>query len=360
MDQTQCRSCNSFIEVETFKAGYDYHCPTCGDTIHRSGASVGTLAILTLSTLVLFIWAISSPFLEVKIFSATSNSVLNCIGNLYDHGYLLSSFILFISLILIPATMMVGILLILIFEKIFRSRVVSRMLIYWYLKIKMWNSLEVYLFSILIAMIKMDELTDMSVMWGLLFLMVYILFFHITVTYFNPYDLIEEPEYKQCKLNSMKKTLIYLSLAVIFFIPANLLPMMPIYKFSVPYMNTITDGIMDFYRNEDYFVGTVILFSSFFIPVIKILGIFLMIIMVRFDVLKGLRRIMTGYYRWTYNLGKYSMVDIYVLVLLVSFIQYDQFVRIEMGAAAIPFTLVVIFTMLASKSFDVRLIWEDR
>ena len=75
---------------------------------------------------------------------------------------------------------------------------------------------------------------------------------------------------------------------------------------------------------------------------------------------QNFKKAMTIFYRITDNWGKYSMLDVFVVVIISAFIQYDQLVRVETGTAIMPFTLVVFFTMMASKSFDVRLIWEKK
>jgi paraquat-inducible protein A len=90
------------------------------------------------------------------------------------------------------------------------------------------------------------------------------------------------------------------------------------------------------------------------------LGTFVLLLMTKYSFLDNYKRGMSRYYRFIESLGKYSMLDVYVVVLSASFIQFDQLIRVEVGDAIIPFTLVVIFTMLASRSFDIRLIWEKK
>ena len=82
--------------------------------------------------------------------------------------------------------------------------------------------------------------------------------------------------------------------------------------------------------------------------------------MVKFDIFSRYKKYVTKFYIITDSWGKYSMLDVYVVVLASSFIQYDDLVRIGIGEAIIPFSLVVFFTMVASKSFDTRLIWKEK
>ena len=135
---------------------------------------------------------------------------------------------------------------------------------------------------------------------------------------------------------------------------------MPTYKFGVEYNNTIFEGVIALWEDKDYFIASIIFFTTICIPLLKIISVVMMILMAKYDMFKNHKKAMTIYYRVNDMWGKYSMLDVFVVVIAASFVQFDQLVRIESGSAIIPFTLVVFFTMMASKSFDVRLIWEKK
>jgi paraquat-inducible protein A len=67
----------------------------------------------------------------------------------------------------------------------------------------------------------------------------------------------------------------------------------------------------------------------------------------------------TSLYRITEFIGKWSMVDVFVVAILVALIQITGIIVIRPGAAALAFAGVVIATMLAAESFDPRLLWDD-
>jgi len=138
------------------------------------------------------------------------------------------------------------------------------------------------------------------------------------------------------------------------------LPIMPTYKFGVEYNNTIYGGIQALWEDKDYFIALVIFFTSICIPLLKIISVLIMILMAKYGILENYKKAMTIYYRVNDAWGKYSMLDVFVVVIAAAFVQFDQLVRIESGTAIMPFTLVVFFTMMASKSFDVRSIWEKK
>jgi paraquat-inducible protein A len=66
----------------------------------------------------------------------------------------------------------------------------------------------------------------------------------------------------------------------------------------------------------------------------------------------------TRVYRWTHYIGRWSMVDIYIGAMLVGLVQFKAFATIVPGPGAVYFAAVVVCTMLASSSFDPRLMWD--
>jgi len=360
MQKISCKYCDTSLRIRKFTPGFEYSCPQCDGVVYRSGASIPIIVTLSLSTLVLFFWMITSTLLTVTILDSKSYSVIDTIVILSEHDFPVSTVILLITVIIIPVLMILLINFIIFSKKFGFSKVVTKKAISFYDGIKEWNMTEVYLVGVLISMIKLDELTQLSTNIGLWINFIYIIMFYITVTFFNPHDIADTLDIKKKDDNALFKSCVYLGLAMIFIIPANVLPIMPSYKFGVEYPNTIWGGIVELWKAKDYFVAFVIFFTSICIPVFKIVTVIIMILMAKYGVLKNLRKAMTIFYRFTDGWGKYSMLDVFVVVIIAAFIQYNQLVRVEAGTAIMPFTLVVFFTMMASKSFDVRLIWEKK
>ncbi|MEA3512478.1 MAG: paraquat-inducible protein A [Campylobacterota bacterium] len=360
MNKINCKYCDTHLRIRRVTPGFEYICPRCEGVVYRSGTSISSIIAMTFSTLIMFYWMINSPILTVTVFDSKTRSVLDSIIYLLDSGHFFSSIILFLTVVFIPIFMIILIYIIIVGKKLNVNNAKLKKYIHIYNFIKEWNMVEVYLVGVLISMIKLDELTILNIEYGLWFTFLYILLFYLTVVWFNPYDIIDEIEIKEKDKNSIRKSLLYLMLAFIFIIPSNILPIMPTYKFAVEYNNTIYDGIKAFYEEGDYFVSFVIFFTSICIPVLKIVGVFIMILMAKYGILQNYKKFMTKYHRVTDALGKYSMLDVFVVVIVAAFIQYNLLLRIESGSAIFPFTLVVFFTMMASKSFDTRLLWENK
>ncbi|MGB5867905.1 MAG: paraquat-inducible protein A [Arcobacteraceae bacterium] len=360
MHKIPCKYCDTTLRVRKFTSGFEYICPNCSGLVYRSGASSASIVIMSLSTLVIFFWMITSDVLTVTLLNTKSRSILDSIEILYQNNYPVSSAILFMTVVLIPILMIFLINIIIFGNKLKIPHFILKKAISIYEELKDWNMAEVYMVGILISMIKLEELTTMHINFGFWIILVYVIMFYLTLMWFNPHDILETVKITKKDKNSIFKSTLYLVLALIFIIPSNVLPIMPTYKFGVEYNNTIWGGIVALWEDKDYFIASVIFFTSICIPLLKILSVFVMILMAKYNILEKYKKIMTIYYRVNDGWGKYSMLDVFVVVIAASFVQFDQLVRIESGTAIMPFTLVVFFTMMASKSFDVRLIWEKK
>jgi paraquat-inducible protein A len=160
------------------------------------------------------------------------------------------------------------------------------------------------------------------------------------------------------KKHTVAKTWIYTITAFIFLFPANLLPMMIITKLTVAYENTIFDGVVEFFYDKEYFISFIIFFASIFIPVFKILAMIWLLVMVKVGK-NRFSKFSTKLYQFLKFIGKFSMLDIFVVTLMVGFMQFNNLIYVEAGEAIIPFGMVVIFTMLATKSFDSKFLWDE-
>ncbi len=358
MHKIPCKYCGTKLRIRKFTAGFEYTCPKCNGVVYRSGASSASVVIMSLSTLAIFFWMITSDFLSVTLIDTKSRSILDSISILYQHDYPLSSAILLLTIIIIPIAMIFLINFIIFGRKIGVSHTILYKSIKLYDAIKDWNMAEVYLIGIFISMIKLQELTTMKINLIFWVNIIYIIMFYLSIMWFNPHDILDTIDTKPKVENSILKSSIYLILALIFLVPSNILPIMPTYQFGVEYNNTIYEGIKALWEDKDYFIAFIIFFTSICIPVLKITSVFMMMLMVKYDLFKNYKKAMTIYYRINVAWGKYSMLDVFVVVIAASFVQFNHLVSIESGTAIMPFTLVVFFTMMASKSFDIRLIWE--
>jgi paraquat-inducible protein A len=160
------------------------------------------------------------------------------------------------------------------------------------------------------------------------------------------------------KHHSILLTWILVSLAFVFYIPANLLPMTRVVSLGQVQEDTIMSGVIYFIQSGSWYIALVIFIASVFVPVLKLLLLmFLLISVQRKSCWRPRDR--TRLYRITELVGRWSMVDIYVVTILIALVNLGALADIDAGPAAVNFAAVVVITMLAAKSFDPRLIWDN-
>jgi paraquat-inducible protein A len=158
------------------------------------------------------------------------------------------------------------------------------------------------------------------------------------------------------KPDSLERTVALTIGAVILYFPANLLPVLRVEStLSGTRQSTIISGVVQFWQEGDYPVAAIIFLASVMIPVLKVLAILVLCLGAHFGYWP---RVMTQLYRITEYIGRWSMVDVFVVAILVGVVQLGSVIAINAGEGAFAFAGVVVLTMLASHSFDPRLIWD--
>ncbi|MEA3373308.1 MAG: paraquat-inducible protein A [Campylobacterota bacterium] len=149
----------------------------------------------------------------------------------------------------------------------------------------------------------------------------------------------------------------YAIAATLFLIPANLLPMMVVTSLGSDEGSTIIEGVVYFLEHGEYGLGAVIFIASVAVPVFKLVVIFYLLLIVQF---KQQSRALNGtkLFHFIHIIGKWSMLDIFVVALMVSMVQFQALATIQTGGAAIAFAAAVLFTIIATEKFDPRLMWD--
>jgi len=157
---------------------------------------------------------------------------------------------------------------------------------------------------------------------------------------------------------SYQRTLAWLIAGIIFFIPANLYPMLITNTLGKEQKSTIIGGVIDLLAYGSYFVAIVVGMASILVPLAKfaVIGMLLASIRRKWR-LKPHQRL--HLYEITEFIGRWSMIDVFVVAILVALVQLDFVASVNPGFAAVSFALSVIFTMLAAQSLDQRLIWDS-
>lgn len=157
--------------------------------------------------------------------------------------------------------------------------------------------------------------------------------------------------------HSLQRTWALLAAASVLYIPANLYPIMFSTRFGQTQPKTIIGGVVDMINAGSWPIALVIFIASIIVPVGKILALGWLCLRVgKSSEVSHRSRIRL--YRITEFIGRWSMVDVFVVAIMVALIRAGNLLSITPGPAALAFAAVVILTMLAAISFDPRLIWD--
>jgi len=161
----------------------------------------------------------------------------------------------------------------------------------------------------------------------------------------------------QRKRDSMQRTVALLITACMLYLPANIYPIMYTEQFGVEEASTILGGVMVLIELDSVPIAMVIFVFSVIVPLGKIIVMFFLVWSVRNRTNLNARR-RSNLYRMTQFVGKWSMVDVFVVAILVALVHLTGLMVVRPGVAALSFAAVVILTMVATESFDSRLIWD--
>lgn len=156
---------------------------------------------------------------------------------------------------------------------------------------------------------------------------------------------------------SLQRVWAWLIAGMIAFVPANLYPMLITRSLVENSESTILGGVAELVRYGNYGIAAVVFVASIIIPLAKFLAIsYLAVSVQRRSVLNMKER--HHLYEVVEFIGRWSMIDVFVVAILSALVQLDTVATINPGIAAVSFALSVIFTMLAAQSFDARMIWD--
>ena len=159
------------------------------------------------------------------------------------------------------------------------------------------------------------------------------------------------------KPNSLSRTWALLIAAYILYIPANLLPVMTVISFGKGTPDTILSGVEELIHAGMLPIALLVFFASITVPVLKLLTLTYLLLSVHYKS-KWRPRDRTFLYRITEVVGRWSMIDIFMISILIALVKLQAVATIEPGMGAISFAAVVILTMFAAIGFDPRLIWD--
>lgn len=177
------------------------------------------------------------------------------------------------------------------------------------------------------------------------------------------------PSHKECprcgdKLhlripNSLEKSLALLLAGIILYIPANLLPIMTTTQLGKQSSDTIMSGVIHLVHLGSWPIAAVVFIASIVVPITKIFAMGYLLYSAHYGNRNRIKK-HTSMYRIVEFVGRWSMVDVFVVCILVAMVQFGVLANIEPREATLAFASVVVLTMLSAEIFDQRLLWDNK
>lgn len=399
-----CHDCGQVHRVRELRDGGAAVCTRCEGVMFRHRAkSIERALALNVAALALFGVANLFPLMTMKLGGhAVATTLLKGVTALYDSGMWALAALVFLAAILIPLLKLVGSVWILGLARAGRLTRAHAPVFRLIELLHPWAMTEVYLLGLVVAWVKLRELATIELGTGLFAFVALILVMIWAESALEPHEVWEriesqtrvargeEPAKKtflachacgqlgpmtgldadhdtacqRCgatlhhrKPDSLDRTWALLIAAVILYIPANLLPIMTVTSLGKGHPDTILSGVKTLIAAGMWPVALLVFFASITVPVLKMAGLVYLLVSTRRGSLKR-RRDRTVMYRLIEAVGRWSMVDVFMISILVALVSLGGLATIEPGLGAAAFAAVVVLTMLASLAFDPRLIWD--
>jgi paraquat-inducible protein A len=400
-DLISCHDCGVLHRRRPVRPREKARCVRCRSVLYRGiHSDASRMAAITLGAVFTFLIAQFFPIVELEVGGYSSSAtLLGAIRVLWTEQMQLVAAVVFLFTILLPAVELGALLYVTLslrggqrppgFDHLLRAVGLARR----------WGMTEVLMIGILITIVKMTSLAQVVVQPGLFAFGALTLMLAIVVS-FDPKilwnigehlpgprrpaqqavrdanapllachtcGLVEPARHRHCARcgtrlhrrhpDSVGRTWAFLLAATILYIPANLLPVMYTHSLFGKEDDTIISGVVFFWTSGSPALAAIIFIASIVVPVLKLAALALLAWTAqRRSRWRPMQR--TVLYRIVEFVGRWSMLDIFVITLTVALVRFQSLAVITAGPGAMAFCAVVVLTMIAALQFDPRLIWD--
>lgn len=387
----RCPQCDVLFSLPVVKRTQSAYCPRCDAKI-RDGRdwSLTRLAAMAVTMLLLMPFAWSEPLLRLHLLGMRIDAnLMQGIWQMTEQGDPVTAAMVLFCSVGAPLVLVAAIIYLWLGNMLgMNLRPVLLMLE----RLKEWVMLDIYLVGIGVASIKVQDYAFLQPGAGLIAFVALVLLSILTLIHLNveqlwdrfyPQRPAQRPDSglqvclgchhtgfsdargrcRRCHIPlrhrralSLQKSWAALIASLIFLLPANLLPISIIYVNGARQEDTILSGIVSL-ANSNIPIAAVVFIASILVPFTKVLVLITLLISIHFKCEQGLRTriLLLRFVTW---IGRWSMLDLFVISLMMSLINRDQLLAFTMGPAAFYFGAAVILTILAVEWLDSRLLWD--
>ena len=399
-DWLVCHECGQLQSIVPVSEDFELVCTNCEHVLHIGrGKWLDKATAFTLTGLILFIVSNCFVFISLRVGSFEQEAtILTGVVALFDREQWLLCLLVFTTIFLFPLLEIIALLYLLIPYRL-RIRLPGQIRVFrWLMQAQPWSMMEIFLLAVLVTSVKLQDMAKLTP--GVSMYAFFALVASLAVAYWfidkrnlwswlnsnncfchDDQEILYDCEVcealvgertvdrlgkcPRCEARihkripfSLQKTTAYLIAAAILYIPANLLPMMSFKTIGGTRSDTVMSGVIELLSHGMWAIATVVFVASVVIPIAKLVVMGYLVVSVKYNFLRGTRR-RAQLYRLTELVGRWSMVDVYVVTLLTALVQFGFLGKVEPGGALLAFGAVVVLTMFAAMSFDARLLWDS-
>lgn len=396
---TCCVSCNAKVIIPYLNNNQHADCPRCNHTLASSERwELHRCAMIAYSILILLPFALNYPLLSINLLGVEINaSVWQGIWKMATQGYSYTAFLIFLCAVFMPIAFSILVIL-LHFSQILNIKPGNLLLSLSY--IKPWVMFDVYLVALAVTMFKIREYASLQLdiyLIAFIFtaLLTTLLFIKINVdalwedfypehtSFFPISSKVQLQVCTACQYSfsepiqdnkgyiycprcysrvtsskiSLQRTWATLITAMFMLIPANILPMSIVYFNGVATADTLMSGVLAFIDAKSYAIAFIVFMASIFIPICKIAVLLYLLCCIHFKWTHSIKRQMKLLH-FIHFVGRWSMLDLFVLALMMSLVTRGQLIDFSVGPAAFYFGAAVFLSMISTSLFDSRLLWK--
>lgn len=405
-----CRACDMVSAIPVLRPGEHASCPRCGHVLARRHLHPVQRSIaLAMSALLTLLIAVAFPFISMDTNGLDTQIELpQTAVTLVDVHQPLVALIVSCTAFILPALYLIGVMLMQanVLRRVPRaySDVIARL----FSRLHPWMMADVFMVAALVSLVKLTDIGEVQLGASFWAYCVFALLLLMTTRSVDIdwlwYRLAGEPPpdtsihcgmnaaeqhatgcttcglintlpasttattyaCSRCgstlhmrKPNSLEFTWALLITAAVLYIPANAYPMMITTSLGQTHSSTIIGGMLELWQHGSEPIAVVIFVASVLVPIIKMLILVLLTCLAQHPGPLSAQQ-KTRLYRLTELIGRWSMVDVFVVAIMVALIQSGNLMSVLPGPAALAFCAVVITTMLAAMAFDPRLLWDTQ
>ena len=399
-----CEACATVQRIAPMAGGSKAQCATCGRLLFRRVTnSLERALALYAAALVLFVVANLFPIMTLGLEGqAQSMTIWSGVSALVAGGAWPLAVVVALVGTVLPLLKILGSLYVLAplyvgRRPLFTARVFRAVQL-----IRPWSMMEIYLLGLIVAYVKLSELATIDLTVAIAAFVALILAVAAADATVEPHqvwarlapqagpDILEPrpgtrlvhchacaqltrlpadaPRHAGCprcraalhprRPDSLMRCTALVVTATILYVPANLLPIMTVTYFGSGQPSTILSGVIQLAQAGMWPIALLVFFASILVPVLKLLALSYLVVTAHLGAKRG-RRDRTLLHRLVEELGRWSMVDIFVVAILTALVRLGNIASVEPNAGAIAFAAVVVISMMAAMTFDPRLIWDS-